>query len=134
MNLVKYSCTNKIWFIINVLILKMMVCCMYIPGSPSASILSDVASIQSRLDDLPTSQWRIGGLGSEVSILKGEKIKSLCSIGSGTRKKGYRKKLILPRSCVYICILTVYLLDVSPLNSQNKIPYEKRQLHNKILL
>lgn len=48
---------------------------MYFPGTPAASILSDVARIQSRLDDLPTSQWKIGGLESEVR--KGQNKKRL---------------------------------------------------------
>lgn len=67
---------------------------MYFPGSPSASILSDVARIQSRLDDLPTSQWKIGGLGSEVRNGQNKKkIKSFWSLGWGTKKTDTEKKI-----------------------------------------
>lgn len=78
-----------------------MICCMYIPGSPSASILSDVASIQTRLDDLPTSQWKIGGPGSEVSILKEQKLKVCVAQDQVLEKKDTEIYMILPRSHVY---------------------------------
>lgn len=66
---------------------------MYIPGSPSASILSDVARIQSRLDDLQTSQWKIGGLGSEVRNWQNKKKDSkFFKLRMRYKEKRYRKK------------------------------------------
>lgn len=70
---------------------------MYFPGSPSASILSDVARIQSRLDDLPTSQWKIGGLESEVRNGQNKKrLKDFEAQDEVQRKEMQKKNMILP--------------------------------------